>query len=74
MAQLHCYVPDEIAAKFHQKAKHAHLSVSKYLASIIKKEIASKWPDNYFELFGSWEGKPLERAGQGDYEQRQELK
>jgi len=74
MAQLHCYVPDEIAEKFHQKAKHAQLSVSKYLAGIIKKEIASEWPDNYFDLFGSWEGEPLERAGQGDYEQRQELK
>jgi len=36
MAQLHCYVPDEIAKRFHQKAKHAHLSVSKYLAILIK--------------------------------------
>ena len=74
MAQLHCYVPDEIAEKFSEKAKHAHLSVSKYLANIVKKEIHSQWPDNYFDLFGSWEGAPLERPKQGDYEQRQELK
>ena len=74
MAQLHCYVPDEIAEQFQKKAKHAHLSVSKYLASLIKKEIGSTWPDNYFDLFGSWEGAPLERSEQGEYEPRQELK
>ncbi len=74
MAQLHCYVPDEIADQFQKKAKHAHLSVSKYLASLIKKEIGSKWPDNYFNLFGSWEGAPLERPEQEDYEQREELR
>ena len=74
MAQLHCYVPDEIAKQFHQKAKHAHLSVSKYLANLIKNEIGSTWPNDYFDLFGSWEGEPLERPKQGEYEKRQELK
>ena len=74
MAQLHCYVPDEIAEQFHKKAKNAHLSVSKYLACLVKKEIGSTWPDDYFDLFGSWEGDPLERPEQGEYEQRQVLK
>jgi hypothetical protein len=74
MAQLHCYVPDEIAEQFKKKAEHAHTSTSKYLAMLIKNEIGSTWPDNYFELFGSWEGVPLERPEQGEYEQRQELK
>jgi len=74
MAQLHCYVPDEIAEQFHQKAKHAHMSVSKYLASLVKNEICSQWPDDYFDLFGSWEGDPLGRSEQGEYEQRQEFK
>ena len=74
MPQLHCYVPDEIAAQFQQKAEHAHLSVSKYLAKLIKNEIASQWPEGYFDLFGSWEGDPLERSEQGVYEKREELK
>ena len=74
MPQLHCYVPDEVATQFQQKAKHAHLSVSKYLAKLIKDEIANQWPEGYFDLFGSWEGDPLERPEQGLYEKREELK
>ena len=62
MAQLHCYVPDEVATRFQQKAKHAHLSVS-----------TSQWPEGYFELFGSWKEAPLERPDQGNYEKREEL-
>ncbi len=74
MPQLHCYVPEKVAAQFQQKAKQAHLSVSKYLAKLIKNEIASQWPEGYFDLFGSWEGDPLERPEQGIYEKREELK
>lgn len=30
-----------------------------------------KWPPNFFErIFGGWQGEPLERAPQGEYEQR----
>lgn len=74
MPQLHCYVPEEIAEKFRQKAEHAHLSVSRYLAELIKKEIVSEWPEDYFGLFGSWEGDTLERPEQGSYEKRQEFR
>lgn len=74
MAQLHCYVPDEIAEELHKKAKHARLSVSKYLASLVKKEVGGTWPGDYFDLFGAWEGDPLERPEQGEYEQRKVLR
>lgn len=74
MAQLHCYVPDNIAHKLQQKAKQANLSTSKYLALLIRQEIMEDWPDNYFDLFGSWEGDPLERPEQGNFENRLELK
>ncbi len=63
MAQLHCYVPDDIADLFRQKAKKARLSTSKYLALLVKKEASGKWPDHYFDLVGSWEGEPLQRPG-----------
>ncbi len=74
MAQLHCYVPDEVAEQFRKKAEHAHLTTSKYLAKLVKNEIDSQWPEGYFNLFGSWEGSPLERPEQGEYEARLELK
>ncbi len=74
MTQLHCYVPDNIADKFQHKAKQANLSTSKYLALLIKQDITEEWPDNYFDLFGSWEGEPLERPEQGNLENRPELK
>ena len=71
MAQLHFYIPDKLAEKVKVKAEHSHLSVSKYLAKLVKKEVADEWPDNYFEVFGSWEGQPLERPAQGEIETRE---
>ena len=71
MPQLHCYVPDDLAKRLQEKAQQAHLSVSKYLALLIKKEVENQWPEGYFELFGSWQGDPLERPPQGDYERRE---
>jgi len=74
MAQIHCYVPDEVAAQLGKKAENSHLSVSKYLAKLVKKDIASNWPDGYFEqVFGQWKGEPLQRHEQGDYEKREAL-
>lgn len=72
MPQLHCYVPEEIAAQLQQKAERLHLSLSKYLALLIQKDIGNQWPADYFELFGAWEGK-LERPEQSGYEQREVL-
>ncbi len=70
MPQLHCYVKEELADKLQLKAQQAHLSVSKYLALLVEKEVQAQWPDGYFDLFGSWNGQPLERHAQQDYEQR----
>lgn len=74
MAQLHCYVPDTIAEHFRRKAEQSHLSTSKYLAQLVKKEVGQEWPEDYFTLFGSWEGSPLQRPEQGDLESRPLLK
>jgi len=71
MAQLHFYLPDHIAEKLKNKAKKAHLSVSKYMAEIAKREVENEWPEGYFELFGQWQGEELERAEQLPYEQRE---
>ncbi|HED14091.1 MAG TPA: hypothetical protein ENI62_10655 [Gammaproteobacteria bacterium] len=74
MAQVYCYVPDDVAAQLGKKAEKSHLSVSKYLAQLVKKDLASSWSDKYFEqVFGQWEGKCLRRPEQGDYEDRETL-
>ncbi len=73
MAQLHFYIPDAVADKIKLKADHAHLSVSKYLAELVKREVANQWPENYFEKLGTWEGEPLQRSNQEAYEQRETL-
>ena len=73
MAQLHFYIPDSVADKIKVKAEHAHLSVSRYLAELVKREVANQWPEDYFEEFGKWKGEPLQRPGQGTYEQRETL-
>ncbi len=72
MSQLHCYVPEEVARQAEQLAKQAGLSVSRYLAELIKREAANNagWPEGYFDVFGSWQGEPLERAPQGEFEER----
>ena len=57
MPQLHLYVPEDVAAKVREKAKARHLTVSRYLAEVIKREVGEGWPEEYFEkVCGKWEG------------------
>ncbi len=70
MPQLHCYVQDDLAKRLQEKASQAHFSVSRYLALLIEKEVGSRWPEDYFDLFGGWQGERLQRPAQGSYEKR----
>lgn len=57
MPQLHLYVPEEVAVKLRERAKARGLSLSKYLAEIVAKEVVAGWPAGYFEsVVGSWRG------------------
>ena len=57
MPQLHLYVPEDVAAKVREKAKARNLTVSRYLAELIKREVGEGWPEGYFErVCGKWEG------------------
>lgn len=58
MPQLHCYVPEDLAKRLQEKALKSHLSLSRYLALLIKQDVDNQWPEGYFELFGSWRGEP----------------
>ncbi len=72
MTQLYCYVPEDIARQAQQKAAQSGLSLSRYLAELVKRDTRanSGWPEGYFDLFGKWEGAPLERPPQGEFEKR----
>jgi len=71
--QLHCYVPKGLAERLQEKADQAHLSLSKYLALLIERDVEASWPPDYFDVFGSWKGEHLERDHQGDFENRERL-
>ena len=76
MAQLHCYVPEEIAHQAQRRATQSGLSLSRYLAELVKRdaEASAGWPEGYFDLFGKWEGAPLERPPQLHLETRLQIK
>lgn len=63
MVHLHCSVSDEIAKQAQRCAAESGLSLSRYLAELVKRDIgiSAGWPEGYFDLFGKWEGAPLER-------------
>jgi hypothetical protein len=57
MPQLHLYVPEDLAAKVREKAKARNLTVSRYLAEVIRREVGEGWPEGYFDrVCGKWEG------------------
>ena len=57
MPQLHLYVPEDIAVKVQERAKACNLTVSRYLAEVIKRDVGEGWPAGYFErVCGKWEG------------------
>lgn len=74
MPQLHFYVPEKTADRIRQEAKAAGLSVSQYLAKVVKRELHPEWPEGFFEeVVGGWQGELLKRGEQGDYEARDPL-
>lgn len=72
MAQLHCYVPEDIAQQAQRRAEQAGLSLSRYLAELVKRDAANStgWPEGYFDLFVPIEGAELVRPPQGEFEER----
>ena len=74
MPQLHLYVSNNLAQKIQQEAEAADMSVSGYLASLVKREVVTDWPESYFEeVVGGWMGDPLQRPPQGEFELRENV-
>ena len=74
MPQLHIYVPDNVASVVRERARARGKTVSGYLAELVVREVASDWPEGYFdEVVGGWKGPPLRRPAQGRFERREKL-
>lgn len=74
MAQLHLYLPDDLAEDVKERAKSRGLSVSAYLAEIVKSQMLDQWPKDFFsKVVGGWVGEPLERSGQPPLESREDI-
>lgn len=57
MAQMHFYVPDDFAKLIRRRARQANMPVSRYLVQLIRNELGSGWPDDYFDtVYGGWKG------------------
>ncbi len=58
-------VPRQVSERVRQLAKDQNLSISKYLARIVEREVETGWPAGYFEeVIGGWVGEPLDRPEQ----------
>lgn len=74
MPQLHLYVPEAIAEELRRRADSRGMSLSAFLAQLVRGAIDQGWPDGFFqEIAGGWQGEPLDRAPQGTAEAREDL-
>ena len=74
MPQLHLYVSEELASEIARRAEALGMSVSRFLADVVRRDVGSGWPEGYFEdVVGGWGGEPLERAAPLEYEERASL-
>ena len=58
MGQVTIYLEDEVEKKMVDAAKSAHLSKSKWIARLIKEEVATEWPQSIVNLSGAWSDFP----------------
>jgi hypothetical protein len=77
MGQVTIYLDDETENKLKEAAKSSQVSVSKWVATMIKGQVKTEWPQAVVDLAGCWqEGFPsLEeiRSDQGQDSQREKL-
>lgn len=76
MPKLHFYISDDLEKTIRRRAEQARMPLSCFLAELVRRETEqhAQWPKGYFdEVFGCWEGDPLQRENEGDYEQRSAL-
>jgi hypothetical protein len=71
---LHLYIPDELAAEIRRRAKTEGVSVSRYLADLVARQVPAGWPKDFFrDIVGGWVGARLTRPPQPELERRDRL-
>lgn len=55
MGQVTIYLDKEIEHKMKHAARASHMSVSKWVAGLIREKISTEWPQGVVDLAGSWE-------------------
>lgn len=74
MPQLHLYLPWSAAERVRAKANSRGVSVSRYLAELVLREVGDDWPPDFWdEVVGGWDGEPISRPPQGSLETRDAL-
>ena len=74
MAQLHLYLTDDLAEEVRNRAKSRGMTVSAYLAEIVRSQMTDQWPEEFFsKVVGGWVGDPLERPEQAPLERREDI-
>lgn len=58
MSQITIYIDDETQAQMKSAAKAAGLSVSRWLAGLVREKIASTWPPEVLAAAGTWQDLP----------------
>ena len=56
MPQLAIYIDDKLSKKLNKAIKVSGKSRSKWVADLIEAKLQDEWPEDFFELAGSWEG------------------
>jgi hypothetical protein len=74
MPQIHFYVSKDLASKIKDSANASGVSVSQYVAGVVKENLTADWPEGFFdEVAGGWKGEPIERPPQEKLEERDSL-
>ena len=58
MGQVTIYLDDETEMRMKEAADAAHLSKSKWIARVIRQNVAGEWPEDVAILAGAWKDFP----------------
>ncbi|MCZ8342515.1 MAG: toxin-antitoxin system, antitoxin component [Leptospira sp.] len=61
MPQLSLYIDQETLKKIELAAKKEKISISQWVKGKLQSSFEKKWPDNYFQLYGSIDDKSYKK-------------
>ena len=59
MAQITLYLDDDTAERMRAAAEAAGVSLSRWVAELIRRKVTTEWPTGVVELAGAWPDLPL---------------